>query len=378
MNTRERFVNVLTGKPADRVPFMKVFGGTGAVLPSWEKEQPGLGSKIDEMLRFEGRYRGWDVTPVNVGLGSLSDPEVIEDTDTRRVYRRGDGAVCVWAKEQDYGHHVLEWPVKNRSDWDRVKSEFMDADDPGRFPADWGSHVDRYRDRDWPLQLTHGGVYGFVRNLMGDEALAFAFYDEPALVHEMMETYTSMAIAIWEKMVRDIQFDLIECWEDMASKNGAFISPAMFREFMKPQYERIASFARDHDIPIILVDSDGYIEDLTGLMFEAGVTALYPYEVQAGNDVLRVRESHREVGVIGGLDKQCMARGLEAIDEEMKKARRLIELGRFIPGPDHFVLSDVNFESYRYFMESLREVCLATTPGCSGSETAVRFQGTDT
>ena len=32
MNTRERFVRTLTGKPVDRVPFMKVFGGANAVL----------------------------------------------------------------------------------------------------------------------------------------------------------------------------------------------------------------------------------------------------------------------------------------------------------------------------------------------------------
>jgi hypothetical protein len=31
------------------------------------------------------------------------------------------------------------------------------------------------------------------------------------------------------------------------------------------------------------VDSDGYIEELTELMLESGVTALYPYEMQEGN-----------------------------------------------------------------------------------------------
>ena len=40
MNDRERFVNTLTGRPVDRVPFIKVFGGTNAVLPGWEREYP--------------------------------------------------------------------------------------------------------------------------------------------------------------------------------------------------------------------------------------------------------------------------------------------------------------------------------------------------
>ena len=58
-----------------------------------------------------------------------------------------------------------------------------------------------------------------------------------------------------------------------------------------------------------------------------------------------------------------MARGRAAIDREMERARGLIRKGRFIPGPDHFVLSDVTYANYRYFMESLREVVMTTRPG---------------
>jgi len=105
-------------------------------------------------------------------------------------------------------------------------------------------------------------------------------------------------------MVKDIDFDLIECWEDMASRNGALISPATFREFMKPNYLKIGAFAKEHGIKIILVDSDGYIEDLTELMLESGVTALYPYEMQAGNDVGRVLNRFPNLGVIGGVGQE--------------------------------------------------------------------------
>jgi hypothetical protein len=99
---------------------------------------------------------------------------------------------------------------------------------------------------------------------------------------------------------------------------------------------------------------------LTGVMLEAGVTALYPYEVQAGNDVDAALDQHPTLGVVGGLDKNAMAKGKEAIDAEIDKARRLIRRGRFIPGPDHFVLSDVSFANYRTFMEQLREAVMTT------------------
>ena len=362
MNTRERFVRVLTGQEVDRVPFMKVFGvGKGA--QEWEKTEPGLTGRMDDLLSFEGTYRGWQITQVKVGLTGVGDALVLEEDADKLIKKTDDGKVVLQRKNGDFHSQVLEWAVKDRNDWDRIKTRYLQADDPTRFPSDWPAHVERFRARDYPLQLTHSGVYGFPRTLMGDVGLAYAFYDDPALVHDIMNTYTDMAIKIWERQVRDVDFDLIECWEDMASNHGSFISPDTFRTFLKPQYRKIAGFAEAHGIPIILVDSDGFIEDLAGLMLESGVNAMYPFEAQAGNDVARVRARYPTLGVIGGLDKNCMARDRAAIEGEMEKARAWIQLGRYIPGPDHGVLSDVTWENYRYFMQRLREVVLTTTPG---------------
>ncbi len=363
MNHRDRFVRTLTGQEVDRVPFIKVFGGTNAVARHWEAEHPGIGRCIDQLLRFEGVYRGWQIAPVEMDLTSLGPNQVLEDTETARITRRGDGLVERVQKDADYSQQVLEWPVKDREDWDRVKERHLRADDPERFPAAWEAAIPAFRVRDYPLQLTHWGVYGFARKLMGDERLAYAFYDDPGLVEDIMTSYTDMALTVWGRMVEQVQFDLIECWEDMAYRRGSIISPVTFRHFMKPQYQRIRQFADAHDIPLVLVDSDGYIEPLTKLMLESGVNALYPYEVQSGNDVGNILHQHSSLGAIGGLDKRCMATNRQAIDAEIARARELIRIGRFIPGPDHFVLSDVPFSHYRYFMEQLRKVVLSTRPG---------------
>ena len=363
MNHRERFVRTLTGQEVDRVPFIKVFGGTNAIVPGWEKDYPGISRSIDEILQFEGAYRGWQIAPVNMDLSQVGEAEILEENRSRIVRRRGEGTVEIIQKAGDFHHQTIEWPVKSRKDWERIKERHLQAEDPERFPEDWKEYVARFRTRDYPLQLTHRGVYGFARNMMGDVHLAYAFYDDPELVHDIMDSYTDMAIAVWSKMVADTDFDLIECWEDMASRNGSLISPALFREFMKPNYLKIARFAKEHGVRIILVDSDGYIEELTAWMLESGVTALYPYEVQAGNDVGSVLDRFPTLGVIGGLDKNVMAKGKQEMDCEIEKARELIRKGRYIPGPDHFVLSDVSWDHYRYFMERLREVVMTTKPG---------------
>lgn len=58
LDHRQRFVRVLTGQEVDRVPFIRLFGGSNAIVPNWEREAPGVGQRIDEWLQFEGPYRG--------------------------------------------------------------------------------------------------------------------------------------------------------------------------------------------------------------------------------------------------------------------------------------------------------------------------------
>lgn len=365
MTHQERFIRTLTGQEVDRVPFIKVFGGDNAHRSEWEKEYPGIGKCIDELLGFEGPYRGWQIAPVEMDLSNRGDHVVTERPGGYVVWSWEDGMVRMFAPGKDFHRQTIEWPVKDHESWIRLRDRELDPNDPTRFPENWPDYVAKFKNRDYPLQLTHRGVYGMVRNLMGDENLAYAFYNDPDLVHEMMDYYTDMAIAIWSRMCAEVDFDLIEFWEDMACKNGCLISPATFREFMTPQYKKVARFAEDHGIKILLVDSDGNIEGLTELMLEAGVTTLYPYEVQAGNDVAKMLDTYPKLGIIGGLNKNMMASGEAAIDDEMEKARVLIRKGRFIPGPDHFVLSNVTFANYRYFMESLREVVMETRPHSS-------------
>ena len=123
MNTRERFVGTLRGEPVDRVPFIKVFGGTNAVLPHWKDEYPGIETCIDELLGFEGTYRGWAVTHVNMNPANMGNPEVLSETDDIIVSRRGDGTVDQIYKGGDYNRHTIEWPIKTKHDWEAYKEK---------------------------------------------------------------------------------------------------------------------------------------------------------------------------------------------------------------------------------------------------------------
>ena len=361
MNTRERFVRVLTGRDVDRVPFMKIFGGTNAVSERWRAEYPLLDTYIDELLGFEGRYRGWQTTPVNTRLCGVP-PDIVEyNSGTESRVKHGDGSVTVHInRDGHFFHHIAEYPVKSDNDWQRIKNNWLNPDDPRRFPTGWKHYIHMFNNRDYPLQLTCGGVYGFARNMLGDEALCVMLYEKPDLVKDIITTYTDMCIKIWEKMVVDVQFDIIECWEDMAYKSGSLISKRHFMEFLTPHYRRISDFAHNSGIPIIMVDCDGNIMELAEWMFEGGVNCMYPFEIQSNNDIPHIRKYLPGMSCMGGLDKECMAKDKNAMDAELEKARQLIPLGKFIPGPDHVVLGNVPFDNYEYFMRELKRIIIET------------------
>ena len=361
MTTRERFVRTITGKSVDRVPFMKIFGGTNAVVPMWKKRYPDIGGYVDELLQFEGVYRGWQRPPVNCGLCGLPEDRIVHESPTEVHIRRGSGALVVHMQRGDHSFkRTAEYPAKTRDDWARIKRDWMDPKDPRRFPSGWDHYVDMYNRREYPLQLTCGGVYGFARNILGDELLMISMYDDPDWVSDIVDTYIVLCIEVWKRMVNGISFDLVECWEDMAYKSGSLISREHFEAFLGPKYRMIREFADDAGIPIVMVDSDGNIMELSHWMHGAGVNCMYPYEVQAGNDFSIIRRELPGMSCVGALDKSCMAKGGNSIDDELERARILIRGGRCIPGPDHFVLEDTPFENYVRFMRGLREIVMHT------------------
>ena len=55
-------------------------------------------------------------------------------------------------------------------------------------------------------------------------------------------------------------------------KTGPLISPKLFRDFMLQPMKRVTKVLREHGIEIIMVDSDGNVDELIPLWLEAKVT----------------------------------------------------------------------------------------------------------
>jgi uroporphyrinogen decarboxylase len=110
-------------------------------------------------------------------------------------------------------------------------------------------------------------------------------------------------------------------------------------------------------VPIILLDSDGCIDQLIPIWLEAGMDGVVPMEAQAGMDVALYREKYPCLLMMGGVDKKALAAGPAAIDREIDKIRRTIATGGLVPFFDHGLPHDASYANFLYYVHQLKQVC---------------------
>ena len=256
----------------------------------------------------------------------------------------------------------LRFPIQTRDDWENEIKPRLNPDSPVRYPLHWEEKKRTWSERDYPLSIRGGSIFGWIRNWMGLEGISLALYDDPQWVHEMMDYIAEFIVAAVSKAVNEVDIDYVNMWEDMACKSGPLLSPDMFREFMLEPYLRITSFFREKGIELIFVDSDGDSEPLIPLWLEGGVTGFFPIERASGMDAVHLRERFgRELRLLGSIDKRAMKTGGDTVDRELANVAPLIEDGGYIPWCDHLVPPDVPLANYLYYVGRMKEMTIDPT-----------------
>jgi uroporphyrinogen-III decarboxylase len=354
MNNKERIINTVLCKSVDRLPFTFYFGPWPETIDRWRKEGLPEGQLWDEGFGFDS---GFEIINVNYGYCPAYNHEVIEDKGNTLIIRDHLGITQEVRKHGSSIPRYIDYPVKDRESWERLKYERLDTNHPGRFPDNWKELVKQYNESDKVLQLGvfPYGLFGTLRDMMGVEELLISFYEQPDLIHEMMDYLTDFWLTIYGKVCSEVKVDAIHMWEDMSGCNGSLISPDMVREFMMPNYKKIKEFADKHDIKIFSLDTDGDCSKLVPLYLECGINLVFPFEVAAGSDIIKYRKMYPELCIMGGIDKREIALGKDNIDKELERVSEMFKQSGYIPALDHLIHPEISLEDFRYFIGQLKD-----------------------
>ncbi len=205
---------------------------------------------------------------------------------------------------------------------------------------------------DYPYGLNCGSLIGIIRCYLGLTGLSYMQMDDPVLLDEIIEDQAQIVYQNTEyALQRGIKFDYGHFWEDICFNGGPLVSPAFFKDKIGPHYKRIADLYGKYGIDLISVDCDGKIDELISIWLENGVNIMFPVEVgnwQASIGPWREKFG-RAIRAVGGVKKNIFACDRKAVDGEIERLRPLVELGGYIPCPDHYIPPDAQWDLVQYY-----------------------------
>jgi hypothetical protein len=372
MNNRERFLAVARGERPDYVPIFG-FGGApgvslGAMRPVVERLiEQGMPEWVGGIYDSQGFHdveswmRYWGTTTSIWPDFAVCDPPAGYKSETRiengfEIVETELGGLTKQVINNDITYsmpHFIRHDVRDRKSWELYREKMT----PGPFYGMERLEADckRFDVRERPLEIGAGGTWCYLRAIMGTVRAAQFMYEDPMLIHEIMEWLRWQARTYTIPLIERLRPEIVSGGEDVCGKNGMIISPALWREFCAPLYKEVSDAARDCGVPVYSFDDDGNVMQLVPVLEECGVNCLYPFEVKAGNDLFALRKTCPNFIMMGWLEKEILNEGNEHMIEPeiMSKVPALLKMGRYFPNADHGIQPLITYKSLCKFMTLL-------------------------
>lgn len=350
---RRQFLDLITFGHSPRPMFCELFG----LLVGLDQEWLAQGATADEisLSAFD-----WDYVPyIECGgnTGVLGGPPVtiFEDAQTL-VQRDALGRRLKLCKSAATVPLPLDFPVQCMDDWRRLKPLFQYR--PERIdPAALQAACAAQRQGVLVMGRIPGG-WDIVRELMGEETACVGYYQQPELMHDILQTVGDTAVQVFQRITETLVIDQLYVHEDLAGKSGPLVGPRQVREFIAPYYRRAWDLLASRGTQMFNLDSDGNVTAVIEPFLEAGVNAMHPMEPAAGMDVVALRRQYgRRLAMLGGIDKHVLRRSQAEIRRELEhKMQPHMQQGGMVFGLDHRIPNGTSLENYRYYVRLGREL----------------------
>ncbi len=351
---REEFLDYMTFRENRRPMFTEIFGPLVGLKDEWAAQ--GASPAELDMSAFTYRRHMRGGVPVSTGFIGGCPEQILEETAEAVIARDHYGRRVKLIKNAATLALPLEYPVSNFDDWRKIKHhyEFSEA----RFGADWEQVAREHLQAGRVVTVSIPGGFDEPRQLMGEVGLCVAYYEQPDLVHDILNTIGETACRVLERVATTVQVDMLSVHEDMAGKSGSLAGPKQITEFIKPYYRRVWDLLAERGARLFLQDSDGNMNGVIDAFLDAGLNFMHPLEPAAGMDIVKLREQYgTRLAFEGGIDKHVLRRGEAEIVAELEyKIPPLVATGGCVLGLDHRIPNGTPLWAYRFYHAKAWEI----------------------
>jgi uroporphyrinogen decarboxylase len=316
MNHRERVQAVFSQKKPN-IPVVDMGGRVASLNTSAYLD-------LKHHLGFGNRLENESVTLLNT-IANIDD-RILEyfNVPFRRIYLRPAESFKV--EIQESGMFADEWGVgyqpmgeyNERIGHPLVCADLHDLDgfpwpdpmDPGRIAGLEEEVHHLYELSDYAIAAGHlsAGVFQDCWNLRGMEQFLCDMYINQEFAEALLDRVLDVHIRMWKQFleVAGPYVDMVETADDLGTQDSLLISPAMYRDLIKPRHAALNAAIREKTSAKIFFHTCGAVMPLIDDFIEIGVDILNPIQPIPGK--MDPDELYRRFGgrliFHGGLDVQ--------------------------------------------------------------------------
>lgn len=370
MTHRERVLRAVARQETDRVPVD--LGGSFAstiTLRGYERLKAHLGVTSETEVLSE-RSQLAVVAEEILRRFDIDTRMVIQGSPERSTIERfPDGSYrdewgVVRSRPAD-GHYYVSGPTfpGGLTVAEAERFAWPDAHDPGytRGVAERARDLRENTDYAVILNLPVGFIHQ-TQFMRGFDRWMMDFVECPAVAEALMDR----VMDVWLSICGDLldaaggQFDLVFYGDDVAHQSGPFLSPAMYRQYLKPRQRRVVEFVKSRTSAPFIYHTCGSVPALMPDLVDIGIDVLNPVQVAAeGMDTKRLKKEYGEVLAFwGAIDTQKVLPFGTVEDVRAEVRRRIDDLdgkGGYVVNSVHNIQPDVPPENICAMFDEARE-----------------------